>query len=297
MKPSTRAHLLLTLTALVWGVAFVAQDVAADRLEPFTFNALRMALGALSLLPLLRARAARAPKPAPENRRALWVGGTCCGAMLMLGSAFQQMGIAGGTGAGKAGFITALYIVLVPLLGLLSGRRVRALTWLAVALAAGGLYLLCMRERFAIAPGDGLLLLCALSFAGHILVVDFFSRRVDCLRLSCLQFAVCAALCAVAALLWESPSWADVRACAVPILYAGVISCGVGYTLQTVGQKDTSPTIASLLMSLESVFAVAAGWLILDDALTLREGLGCAAMMGAIVLAQLQPQTVPQRQA
>ena len=193
-----------------------------------------------------------------------------------------------GTGAGKAGFITALYIVLVPLLGMLWGRRPAWLVWVAVLLSVGGLYLLCIGEGFSIAPGDGLLILCALCFSGHILVVDHFSRRTDCVKMSCLQFATAAVLCMGIAALTEPIDAGTIVACAVPLLYAGVLSGAVGYTLQIVAQKDTDPTVASLLMSLESVFAVLAGWLLLGDMLTARELLGCMLMMGGIVLAQLK---------
>lgn len=297
MNRSVRANLLLTLTALIWGAAFVAQDVAADTLGAFTFNGLRMALAALAMLPVIGALDRRARKAGqdaswrrmnPPQRRTLITAGVCCGAMLALASAFQQMGIAMGTGAGKAGFITALYIVLVPLLGMLWGRRPAWLVWVAVLLSVGGLYLLCIGEGFTIAPGDGLLILCALCFSGHILVVDHFSRRTDCVRMSCLQFATAAVLCMSAAVLAEPFDVETIVACAVPLLYAGVLSGAVGYTLQIVAQKDTDPTVASLLMSLESVFAVLAGWVLLGDVLTARELLGCVLMMGGIVLAQLK---------
>lgn len=303
MKRSTRANLLLVLTALIWGVAFVAQDVASDVLGPFTFNALRMALAALALVPVVIIMDKKAMRDGTADatgtgvpvwrmdarqRRTLLLGGVCCGVMLTLGSAFQQIGINLGTGAGKAGFVTALYIVLVPLLGLFWGKRPHALVWLAVALSAVGLYLLCVKDGFVIEAGDGMLILCALSFAGHILVVDHFSRKTDCVKMSCLQFAVVSVLCGLGALIGESTSWEAIRACWLPILYAGMMSGAMGYTLQIVAQKDTDPTVASLIMSLESVFAVLAGWVILGDMLSLREALGCVAMMGGIVLAQIR---------
>ena len=249
MNRSLRANLLLTLTALIWGVAFVAQDVAADRLGPFSFNGLRMALAALALVPVVlvmdrRAQAAHTAdvkntgagvpvtQMPPAQRKTLLTGGLCCGVMLTLGSAFQQLGISMGTGAGKAGFITALYIVLVPVTGLFARKRVRKLVWAAVALSAVGLYLLCIKGGFAIDPGDGMLMLCALSFSGHILAVDFFSRKTDCVKMSCIQFAVVSILCLIGAACTEQLTWQAVRECAVPILYAGVLSCGVAYTLQ-----------------------------------------------------------------
>ncbi|MCI5957632.1 MAG: DMT family transporter [Clostridiales bacterium] len=312
MNRSLRANLLLTLTALIWGVAFVAQDVAANRLGPFSFNGLRMALAALALVPvvLVMERRVQAAHTADEKgsgagvpiarmsatqRKTLLAGGLCCGVMLTLGSVFQQLGISMGTGAGKAGFITALYIVLVPLIGLFTRKRVRRLVWVAVALSAVGLYLLCVKGGFSIDPGDGMLMLCALCFSGHILVVDFFSRKTDCVKMSCIQFAVVSVLCLLGAACTEQLTWQAVRECAVPILYAGVMSGAMGYTLQIVAQKDTDPTIASLLMSLESVFAVLAGWIILGDRLSARELLGCLFMMAAIVLAQLPGESASRR--
>ena len=223
-----------------------------------------------------------------SQRKTLITGGVCCGVMLALGSIFQQLGISLGTGAGKAGFITALYIVLVPLAGLLLFRRkLGKLVWLAVALSVVGLYLLCMTGSLTIDPGDGMLIICAACYCGHILVVDHFSRRTECIKMSCIQFAVTTIICFAGAFLFENPSWEAIRTCAIPIIYAGVFSGGMGYTLQILAQRDAEPAVASLLMSLESVFAVLAGWVILGDALSLRELLGCALMMGGIVLAQL----------
>ena len=307
MKRSVRANLLLTLTALIWGAAFVAQDVAADSLGSFTFNGLRMALAALAMLPVIAALDRKARKTGqdtswrgmtPAQRRTLLTGGVCCGAMLALASAFQQMGIAMGTGAGKAGFITALYIVLVPIFGIFLKKRVPKAVWvsvllavaglycLAVLLSVAGLYLLCIGEDFSIAPGDGLLILCALCFSGHILVVDHFSRLTDCVKMSCLQFATAAVLCMGVAVFTEPIDAGTIVECALPLLYAGVLSGAVGYTLQIVAQKDTDPTVASLLMSLESVFAVLAGALVLHQIPTGRELAGCVLMFVAIVLAQ-----------
>ncbi len=302
MSKSLRANLLLVLTALIWGTAFVAQDVAGETLGAFTFNGLRMALASAALLPVIAVidrRAARISnadaqgsgipwrKMTRAQRRTLAASGLCCGIVLTLGSTFQQIGIGMGTEAGKAGFITALYIVLVPILRLFLRKPARLTVWAAVGLSAVGLYLLCIGERFSIEPGDLLLILCALCFAAHILVVDYFSRRTDCVKMSCLQFAVVAFVCLTVAAATEQISLSDIRACAIPILYAGIFSGAMGYTLQIVAQKDTEPTVASLIMSLESVFAVLAGWVILGDVLTLREGLGCAGMMLGIVLAQL----------
>lgn len=296
MKPKTRANLLLLLTAMIWGCAFVAQDVAADVLKPMSFNGSRMLLAALTLLPLVCLTDSRAMRSGTgmawkqmdkTQRKTLVVGGVCCGVMLALGSIFQQLGLTLGTGAGKAGFITALYIVLVPLTGLFIGKKLGKLVWIAVVLSVIGLYLLCMTGSFTLDPGDGMLIICAACFCGHILVVDYFSRRTECIKMSCIQFFTTTIICLTGAFLFEHPTWDAVRTCAIPLIYAGVFSGGVGYTLQILAQRDAEPAVASLLMSLESVFAVLAGWVLLGDALSLRELAGCALMMGGIVLAQL----------
>ena len=289
-----RQNVFPVLAALIWGTAFVAQSVAADHVGPFTFTAARSAVAFVFLLVLclvfrcLRRRDFQEEAQArPGSWRDLAIGGICCGVVLTMGTNLQQMGLETTT-SGKAGFITALYIVLVPLLGMLWGRRPAWLVWLAVLLSVAGLYLLCIGEDFSIAPGDGLLILCALCFSGHILVVDHFSRLTDCVKMSCLQFATASVLCMGVAVFTEPIDAGTIVQCAVPLLYAGVLSGAVGYTLQIVAQKDTDPTVASLLMSLESVFAVLAGWVLLGDMLTAREALGCVLMMGGIVLAQLK---------
>lgn len=308
-----RANGLLLLTALIWGLAFVAQDVAMDSLPPFTFNGIRMLLAGVALMPCiaLLQRFGRAPAPpAPKEdgegfldaspwmrRKTLWVGGGCCGVALFLGSSLQQVGLQY-TSAGKAGFITTLYIVLVPIAGLFLGRRVRPHVWAAVFIALGGLFLLCVTDALTIHQGDVYLILSAACFTGHILVVDYFAPRADCLRMSCIQFLVTAALCAIPVALWEQPTLEGLRGALVPILYTGILSGAVGYTLQIIGQRDTSPTVASLLMCMESVFAVLAAWVLLGDTLTPRELGGCAALLVGVVLAQLpgkgRPEAAPE---
>ena len=278
-----RACALLMLTAIIWGFAMAAQQKAAQYLGPFTCNALRFLVGALTLLPFMLRQNQKNNTPLSKSDVRF---GLIVAIFLFSAALCQQTGVSE-TGAGKAGFITAQYIVLVPVLGIFWRKRVGLLVWAAVALSVAGLYLLCMQGIFAIDPGDGMLLLCAAAYSGHILVVDYFSRRTDCVKLSCLQFAVTAAICLLCTMLFETPTWAAIRACAIPILYAGVLSGAAGYTLQILGQRDAEPTIASLLMSLESVFAVLAGWVLLGDALSVRELFGCVLMMGGIVLAQL----------
>lgn len=284
-----RANLMLLTTALIWGVAFVAQSVGMDYIGAFTFNCVRSLIGGAVLLPCIWVldRLDGRGKPGPgEKKKWPVIGGVCCGLILGVASSFQQFGIVYTT-VGKAGFITALYIVIVPLLGMLLGRRVGGRIWLAVGLAVGGMYLLCITESFSIGFGDLLVLISALCFSVHILVIDHFSPGADGVRMSCIQFFTAGALCAVPMLLFETPSLAAILAAWQPVLYAGVMSCGVAYTLQVVAQKHTDPTVASLLLSLESVIAVLAGWILLGQTLSARELAGCVLSFCAIILAQL----------
>ena len=220
------------------------------------------------------------------RQKELYIGGIFCGLALFVASNLQQFGIQYTT-VGKAGFITALYIVIVPVLGIFLKKTVGVKVWISVLLAVAGLYLLCITEGFSIGGGDFLVLLCALCFSVHILVIDYFSPRVDGVRMSCIQFFVCGLLSGVGMLLTERFSWSAVVQGWMPVLYAGVFSCGVAYTLQIVGQKGMNPTVASLLLSLESVVSVLAGWLLLGQKLSARELSGCVLMFAAIVLAQL----------
>jgi len=278
---------MLVVTAMIWGSAFVAQSVGMEYVGPFTFQAVRSFLGGLTLLPVIFLMGRRTPAaPRAGTRRELWLAGGLCGLCLFVASSFQQVGLLY-TSAGKSGFITALYVVLVPCAGLLLGKRAPLTVWFAALLAAGALYLLCVDGSFTIGRGELLTLACALCFTVHILVIDHFAERVDGVRMSCIQFFVCGALATVATALWEEPSLSAILRCWLPIAYAGVLSAGVGYTFQIVAQRDTSPMVASLLMSLESVFAVLFGALLLRERLSGREYLGCVLMFAAVVLAQL----------
>jgi drug/metabolite transporter (DMT)-like permease len=281
------------LAALIWGTAFVAQSVGAEYVEPFTFNAARSAIAFLCLLVLclvLRAKRKRdfAGQAAarPSSRRDLAVGGICCGVALTVAANLQQKGLETTT-SGKAGFITALYIVIVPILGVFLKKKAPRMIWVSVALAVVGLYCLCITEDFSITGGDFYIMLCALCFAGHILVIDHFTQKVDGVELSCVQFLVMTVLSTVGMLVTETPSAAAVMACIGPILYVGIFSSGVAYTLQILAQKDSNPTVVSLLLSLESVFATVAGALVLGDRMSGREYVGCGLMLAAVVLAQL----------
>lgn len=285
-----RQNVLPILTALIWGTAFVAQSVGADYMGAFTFNAARAVIAFVFLLGLLGLRRLVQKKSGSlqplGSRRDLMVGGLCCGTALTVASYLQQKGLETTT-SGKAGFITALYIVLVPIIGCLMGRRVPQAVWLSVALAVGGLYCLCITEDLSIAVGDFYVLACALCFAVQIMTVDHFSSRVDGVALSCAQFFVMTLLSSLGVLSESLPDPALASVWLLPVLYVGVFSSGVAYTLQILAQKDSDPAVVSLLMSLESVFAAIAGAIILGDRMSGREYFGCALMLAAVVLAQI----------
>jgi len=287
---------LLILTAMIWGTAFVFQRVGMESIEPITFNAARMALaavavGAVSAMPIASEKeklASYSAQQCARYRRDTIVGGICCGAFLAAASIFQQMGVVYTT-AGKAGFITAMYMLLVPVINFVFfKKRNSAVVWLAVLLGVVGMYLLCMTEGFSLGRGDTLVCICAVLFSGHILCCDHFVKLGNPIRISAIQFASCTAISSVAALILERPSWAKIVSAIIPILYCGIVSGGIGYTLQIVAQKFTDPTVASLLMSLESVFAVIAGAILLGERMTPRELLGCVIMFAAIVLVQIR---------
>lgn len=287
--------LILLLTATVWGIAFVAQSVGMEHVGPFTFLATRSYIGALVLLPVIffinkvkpSGTKTQTPEEKKKSRKTLVLGGIACGLCLMSASAFQQIGIQYTT-VGRAGFITACYIILVPIISMVFfKKKCNSLIWIAVLLSLAGLYLLCITDGFSIGKGDLLVLICSIIFSLHILVIDHFSPLVDGVKMSCIQFLVCGILSTVPALLFESPNLSDMLQAWMPILYAGALSSGVGYTLQIIGQKDMNPTVASLILSLESCISVLAGWVLLNQRLSLRELSGCVLMFVAIILAQL----------
>lgn len=298
MSTQLRHSLLLLLTALIWGVAFVAQSVGMDYVGPFTFTASRSLIGAVVLLPVIWFRtrketAVRTEQKRPEvykhKKRILLVGGIVCGVFLCIATNLQQIGLQYST-VGKSGFVTAMYIVLVPILGIFLHKGIDIRKVISVVLAVCGLYLLCMTGgNFSIGKGDIFTILCALAFSLQILSVDHFAPKVDCVKLASLQFLVCGICSCVPMLLFEHPHFAQLAAAWMPILYAGILSNGVAYTLQIVAQKGLNPTVASLIMSLESVISVLAGWLILHQTLTKRELVGCVFMFAAIIIVQLKP--------
>lgn len=302
-KQTIRNSILLVITAAVWGFAFVAQSMGGDAVGPFAFNFLRFHLGALVLIPVILIKdKITGNKHKPKNKddwKTLIVGGVLCGISLCVASNLQQLGINMGTPAGKAGFLTACYILIVPILGLFLKRRCPWTVWVGVVIALAGLYLLCLKEgqAFSVELRDIIVLLCAFCFSIQIMIIDKYSPLVDGVRLSCIQFAVAGGISSIPTFIFDMKM--DIHAMQdivvslkhpeayIPLLYAGIMSCGVAYTLQIIGQNGLNPTIACLIMSLESVFSVIGGWLILHENLSLRELIGCALVFIAICLAQI----------
>ena len=282
-KTEIKSSLLLLLTATIRGTAFVAQSMGMEYVDAFTFTFARSIIGGFVLIPYVWIL----HKKPIQITKAEWIGGLCCGLALCAASNFQQIGISHTT-VGKAGFITALYVVIVPILGLFLKRKASFRIWICVALSVIGLYLLCMTEgSLTLGYGDGLVLICAILFSVHIMVIDYFSPKGDGVVIACIQFLVCGIISGILMLFLERPSVMALWTARFPILYAGVLSSGVAYTLQIVGQKNMNPTVASLILCLESVISALAGWLILRQELNARELSGCAFMFLAIVLAQL----------
>jgi len=282
----TRANLLLLTTAAIWGLAFVAQRVGMDYIGPFTFNGIRFALGSCSLLPLIWffQRYPQA-ETAQKNSLSATRMGMLAGLILFIAASLQQIGIVYTT-AGKAAFITCLYIVLVPLAGLWLKHRISFNTWSGCILAVLGLYFLCVKEDFSIAFGDVLELIGSLFWTAHILLIDHISRKVDSLKLAAIQFATCAVLSLVVALITESITANSIIQAGVPILYGGIASVGIAYTLQIIGQKSASPAHAALILSMETVFAAIGGFLILGEILGARELTGAGLMLAGMILSQ-----------
>lgn len=287
---------MLFLTAFIWGTAFVAQSMGMDYLGPFGFNGIRSLIGGVALLPCIYILG-KINKNSNEKGdvKTLAAGGICCGLALFAASSMQQIGIQYTT-AGKAGFITAFYIVLVPVFGIFLGKKTGWKIWLAVALALAGLYFLCITESFSVGRGDIYVFIGALLFTVHILVIDYFAPRTDGVKMSCIQFFVAGILSMFPMAAFETTTVEGIMRSWGPLLYAGVLSCGVAYTLQIIGQKNMNPTVASLILSLESCISVLAGWAILREQLSVREGVGCILMFAAIVLAQIPEKQSKNRQ-
>jgi drug/metabolite transporter (DMT)-like permease len=286
-KRAIRGEWLMLLTAVIWGTGFVAQRQGMAFVGPFTFIAARFLLGGLALVPVLYLTKTLPLKLDHNSRKPKWLpAALACGAALFTAASLQQFGLTTTT-AGKAGFITALYIVIVPILGLLLKKKVRRVVWLAVIIATFGLYLLTITSGVAISQGDLTVLAGAFIWAVHILLIDHFSKKVPGLLIACGQFLVTGVLGLIAALLFEEIAFSALIAGGGTILYAGLVVVSLAYTLQVLGQKGVNPSIAALILSLESVFAVLSGSLILNERLTPREWLGCTMMLAAVVMTQL----------
>lgn len=283
---------MLLAAAIIWGCAFVAQSEGMEIMGPFTYYAARCYLGAVVLLPVIFAsdwakkRIGKYEKPTKASNKRTFIAGLCCGGVMFVAAMFQQIGMAMGTGSGKAGFITAMYMLIVPVIGLFMKKRVRPIVWCCLMVAAFGLYLLCITDGFNFEACDLVVFGCAIAFAFHIVVIDIFSD-VDGIKLSCIQLTVAAVLSTVFMFIIEEPTWQQIADGWLSIAYAGVMSSGVAFTFQVLAQKKTNPTMASLLMSLESVFAVLGGIVFQGDVPSAREAIGCLIMFAAIVVAQI----------
>lgn len=295
MRGQARSNLLLLMTAIIWGSAFIAQSKGADVIGPFTFNTVRYALAVVALLPVIYIFSRKRNSentvdqdiPKANGTKTLVIGGIATGIALFTASSLQQYAMAFTTAA-KAGFITTLYVILVPIVGIFLKKKIRPIIWFCALLAVIGLYLLSIKPgTFSISRGDFFVLLCALAFTGHILIIDYFSPKTDGVKLSCIQFAVVSIASFVAMMMTETFVLSEVLDAIIPLLYTGVLSSSVGYTCQIIAQKKADPVISSLILSLESVFAAIFGALILHESMSGREITGCAIMFVAIIIAQL----------
>ncbi len=298
-----RNSFILALTSFIWGISFVAQSEGGDAIGPYSFNSIRSFIGAIFLVIIISItdKVGLTKKPETKSqKKTLLYGGVFCGIMLCIATNLQQMGIYLGTPAGKAGFLTACYILLVPILGLFFKKKCGINVWIGVVITLIGLYLLCINGRFYIQLSDLLVMICSVCFSIHIMIIDKYSPLVDGLRMSCIQFFVTGILTAIPMIFVDINGAGALNAWLtrfnnidawISLLYAGIFSCGIAYTLQIIGQKGVNPTIASLIMSLESVFSVLAGWVILREKLSVKELFGCLLIFVAVCLAQLPGKT------
>ncbi|ACS81826.1 DMT family transporter [Maridesulfovibrio salexigens] len=287
---SFKADILLLITAIIWGAAFVAQRVGMDYMGPLTFNAVRFALGAAALIPLIQRIDSEKKKDGTYrevDKGSFIKGSLIAGGALFLGATFQQWGLVYTT-AGNAGFITGLYVVFVPIMGLFFKQKTGLPTWIGAVLAVIGMYLLSVNEGFHIEMGDLLVLICAVFFAGHVVVISLLSSKIDPVKFAAGQFVVCSVFSFIGAFSFETMTFAGIWAGIVPILYGGLMSVGVAYTLQVVAQQEAKPAHAAIILSLESVFAALAGWLLLGEILTTQGLIGCGLMLSGMLLSQIK---------
>lgn len=291
---SLRSDLLLLITAAIWGFAFVAQRVGMEHLGPFTFNGIRFLLGAAALIPLIYLIRPKLPArliPVENPRRMMLIGGISTGVVLFVGASLQQMGMVY-TNAGNAGFITGLYIVIVPFLGIFLGHRTLANTWAGAITALAGLYLLSVKDDFSLDYGDLLILISAFFWAGHVLLVGWLSPRLNAIDLSIWQFFICGTLSLVTAVVVETISWQAIVDTAIPLLYAGVMSTSIAFTLQVIAQRHAPPAHAAIILSLEGVFALIGGWLLLGEQMSGKGLWGCGLMLAGMLISQLPWQKI-----
>lgn len=291
MKTEFKGSLFLLGASLIWGLSFVAQKLGMDYLTPFAFNGIRSLMGALFLLPFILHKKKKETLEYGSNKKNVIIAGICCGLCLFFATNLQQIGIIYTT-AGKSGFITAMYIVLVPIIGIFLGKRIRLIMVISLVLAVVGLFLLCIKEETAINKGDMLVLLCAVMFAIHILIIDSVGNRFDPILLSSIQFMISGSLSVIVAFLTEDFSFDSIVLAFPALVFTGVFSSGIAYTLQILGQKTVPATMASLLMSLESVFAVFGAMIIMHERMSLREAFGCVVMFVAVIISQLPDRKV-----
>lgn len=280
-----QANLLLFLAAMIWGFSFVAQRAGMEFIGPYTFNGIRFALGSLSLVPfvyILKGKRLKYPK---RETKPLIIGGLLAGFVLFIASSFQQVGIVY-TSAGNAGFITTLYVIIVPILGLFLKHKINRQIWLGAILAIIGLYLLSIKGNFSLGKGDSLVLLSAFFFAVHVILIGFYADKVNVIKISIIQFAVCSLLSLAVAVLTEEIVWATIKQATIPILYGGVMSVGVAFTLQVVAQRKALASHAAIILSFESLFALIGGWLILNEGFTTRALIGCGLMLVGLLVSQ-----------
>ncbi len=296
MKQKLKGNIILLITAIIWGTAFVAQSEGMNYVEPFTYNAVRTLIGGIVLIPIIAIfqRVGASSENGAKSQKTTIIGGIVCGIFLFIAGSFQQCGIAMTT-AGKAGFITALYVTIVPLIEVILYRKSSLKVWLCVFLALAGFYMLCIKEGFTIGKGDLLVLCGAFFYAGHIMVIDRFNEKnADGMKMSCIQFFTAGLLMTVCMFIFENPEINAIMDAKYTILYAGIMSCGAAYTLQIIGQRYTDPTSATLIMSLESVFAALSGWIILSESLSIKELFGCTLVFAAVILSQLGASSLPE---
>lgn len=288
MLKKLRGSLMLLTAAFIWGTAFVAQSKGMDYVAPFTYNAVRTLIGGVVLIPMVFLFGQKSRRKVSENNNKIsFIGGIICGLVLFAASSFQQLGISL-TSAGKAGFITALYVVIVPIISIIFGQKSNLKMWICAFTAIIGFYFLCIKEGFRLSKGDLYVLICAVFYSVHIIVIDHFnSKGAEPVKMSCVQFFTAGSIMMICMFIFESPALSAVWAAKYTILYAGVMSCGVAYTLQIIGQKYTESTAAALIMSLESVFAALAGWIILSEHMSMKEFAGCILVFAAVVFSQL----------